>query len=125
MLQVTNGSVTISVTKGAYKGYYAQRGFWPVDGAGGVEEAGVVTTHPTPDTDHSADSSQQEMANSEDESEEDGEYEDEGETDLSEIPLGEMSFDQLCEYADQLDLDRDGIRSKKELRALIREYLNN
>ena len=42
---------------------------------------------------------------------------------MSEIPLGEMSFDQLNEYADQLELEHDGIRSKKELRAIIREHL--
>lgn len=47
---------------------------------------------------------------------EDEEYED-----LSEIPLNEMGFGQLCEYADQLGLNREGIRSKRELRALIRE----
>jgi hypothetical protein len=58
----------------------------------------------------------------EDEDEEDEEDTEES-VDLSEIPLGEMSFDQLNEYADQLELDHDGIRSKKELRALIREHL--
>ena len=39
---------------------------------------------------------------------------------LSEIPLSEMDFYQLQDYAEQLGLDYEGIRSKKELRALIR-----
>lgn len=126
MLQVTNGAVTLTVTKGAFKSFYAPNGFHAVDGEDGHEEAGVVTTHPTPETGHSGHSSQQELRQSVDDTEdedEDGEEDTEESVDLSEIPLGEMSFDQLNEYADQLELDHDGIRSKKELRALIREHL--
>lgn len=45
------------------------------------------------------------------------------EVDLSEIPLSEMDFYQLRDYADQLGLDHKGLRSKKELRALIKSNL--
>lgn len=126
MLQVTNGVVTLTVTKGAFKSFYEHNGFHTVDGADGTEEAGVVTTHPTPGTVYSGDSSQQKIVeDTEDaENEADGDEDDtEDDVDLSEIPLGEMSFDQLNDYADQLELDHEGIRSKKELRALIREHL--
>jgi hypothetical protein len=125
MLQVTNGTVTLMVTKGAFKSFYEPNGFHAVDGEDGHEEAGVVTTHPTPETGHSGHSSQQELQQSVDDTEDEDEDEEDTEesVDLSEIPLGEMSFDQLEEYADQLELDHDGIRSKKELRALIREHL--
>lgn len=126
MLQVTNGVVTLTVTKGAFKSFYEHNGFHAVDGEDGHEEAGVVTTHPTPETGHSGHSSQQEMAEDPEdaEDEEDGDEDDtEDDVDLSEIPLGEMSFYQLNDYADQLELDHEGIRSKKELRALIREHL--
>lgn len=126
MLQVTNGVVTLTVTNGAFKSFYEHNGFHAVDGEDGHEEAGVVATHPTPGTHHPGHSSQQELRQDiEDTEDEDGDDEDdtEDDVDLSEIPLGEMSFDQLNEYADQLELDHDGIRSKKELRALIREHL--
>lgn len=126
MLQVTNGVVTLTVTKGAFKSFYEHNGFHTVDGDDGHEEAGKVDTHPTPETGHLDHPSQQGLRQDIDASEdEDGDDEDdtEDDVDLSEIPLGEMSFDQLNEYADQLELDHDGIRSKKELRALIREYL--
>lgn len=126
MLQVTNGVVTLTVTKGAFKSFYEHNGFHAADGEDGHEEAGKVDTHPAPGTGHSDHSSQQELRQDTDASEdEDGDDDDdtEDDVDLSEIPLGEMSFDQLNEYADQLELDHDGIRSKKELRALIREHL--
>ena len=121
MLQVTNGVVTLTVTKGAFKSFYEHNGFHTVDGEDGHEDAGVVVTHPIPEIGHSGHSSQQEMVK-DTEDEEDGD-DTEDDVDLSEIPLGEMSFDQLNDYADQLELDHEGIRSKKELRALIREYL--
>ena len=128
MLQVTNGSVTITVTKGAFKNFYERCGFHAVAAEDDSEGAGVVDTQLTPETPHSGDSSHQEIAESgelHEGADEDGEEdeEDTDEVDLSEIPLGEMSFDQLNDYADQLELDHDGIRSKKELRALIREHL--
>lgn len=125
MLQVTNGVVTLTVTKGAFKSFYEHNGFHTVDGEDGHGDAGVVVTHPAPETGHSGHSSQQEMGQDTNDAEDeaDGDEEDEDDVDLSEIPLGEMSFDQLNDYADQLELDHDGIRSKKELRALIREHL--
>lgn len=126
MIQVTNGAVTLAVTKGAFKSFYEPNGFHAVDGEDGHEEAGVVITHPIPETGHSGHSSQQELRQDTDGPEDEDEEEEEDteeSVDLSEIPLGEMSFDQLNEYADQLELDHDGIRSKKELRAIIREHL--
>ena len=110
MLQVTNGVVTLTVTKGAFKSFYEHNGFHTVDGEDGHGEAGVGSYHPGPE-------------DAEDEADGDEEDDTEDDVDLSEIPLGEMSFDQLNDYADQLELDHDGIRSKKELRALIREHL--
>lgn len=123
MLQVTNGVVTLTVTNGAFKSFYEHNGFHPVDGAYGREEVERVNTHPTPETGHLGHSSQPRIHDSREYTEDDDE-DDEIDIDLSEIPLGEMSFYQLNEYADQLELDHEGIRSKKELRALIRSYLN-
>lgn len=126
MLQVTNGVVTLTVTKGAFKSFYEHNGFHTVDGEDVHGEAGVVTTHPAPETGHPGHSSQQKIAEDTEDAEDeaDGDEDDtEDDVDLSEIPLGEMSFDQLNDYADQLELDHEGIRSKKELRALIREHL--
>ena len=79
-------------------------------------ELGLEGTEGIPDPEAEINSSQNSAQEDEALDDEDEEYED-----LSEIPLNEMGFGQLCEYADQLGLNREGIRSKRELRALIRE----
>lgn len=122
MLQVTNGVVTLMVTKGAFGSFYKHKGFHPIDD----EDGGVVVTCPTLETMPPDDSSQQEMTEDTEDlgDEKDGdEYDTEDDVDLSEIPLSGMSFDQLNDYADQLGLDHESIRSKKELRMLIRKHL--
>lgn len=118
MLQITNGVITISVSTGAFRAFYKDRGFEPTDGAETHETSEGVIYQPEEDSQHLEDSPQPEMT--EESSEESEEAEEE--IDLSEIPLGEMSFDELTEYADQLGLDHSGIRSKRDLRALIREH---
>ena len=117
MLRITNGSVTLTVTKGAFNNYYKHCGFQIENHAEGAELERVVTTQPNYTAEYLGDSSQVENEKKSDDYEEDEEIE------LSEIPLSEMSFEQLNEYADQLGLEHEGIRSKKELRAMIRSYL--
>jgi hypothetical protein len=123
MIQVTNGFVTLRVSKGALNSFYASKGFYPVESSELTEAPklpGGISMPPVDKNDPVEDSAQsQEDVYEEDN---DGE-EDEEEVDLSEIPLGEMSFEQLRMYADQLDLDHEGLRSKKELRVLIRNHL--
>lgn len=116
MLRVTNGKMTISITKGAYDTYYKHKGFRIVGSPETEEPNPVDTVHPGYEMPHLDNSSHSEDG---EEDSAEGEYEE----DLSEIPLGEMDFSQLCDYADQLGVDRDGIRSKKELRLLIKEHL--
>lgn len=126
MLQVTNGVVTLMVTKGAFGSFYKHKGFHIIDDEDGHEDGGAGNYHPTSETMPLNDSSQQEMTeDTEDLGDEKGgdEYDPEDDVDLSEIPLSEMSFDQLNDYADQLGLDHESIRSKKELRMLIRKHL--
>lgn len=117
MLRITNGSVTLTVTKGAFNNYYKHCGFQIENRAEGAELEGVVTTQPNYTAEYLGDSPQVKT------DEDSDDYEDDEEIELSEIPLSEMSFEQLNEYADQLGLEHEGIRSKKELRATIRNYL--
>lgn len=114
MIQIKKDNTILQVTKGAYRNFYQALGYRIVRGSQMPEISGGVNTHGDEENQHLEDSTQPEMA--------EAEYEDE-ELDLSEIPLTQMSVDQLCAYADQLGLDREGIRSKKELRALIRDHL--
>lgn len=123
MLQVTNGIITILVTKGAYNSFYKHSGFHTVNGSLKNPSTEEGFTHPSSREHHSDNSTQLKWHDSEvdDETTEVNETE----VDLSEIPLSEMSFAQLEEYADQLELDHEGVRSKKELRIRIRRYLKS
>ena len=126
MIKIRKGETTLTVTHGAYKNYYKHLGYEPVGVARNGENPGEENTHLTDDSQHCGDPTQ--LKNGEDPSDDEGEEfddeeDEEEEVDLSEIPLSEMGFDQLCEYADQLGLDRSGLRKKTEIRALIREHL--
>lgn len=129
MITITNGVNTFTVSHGAYRSIYAAAGYHPVRVKGAKSpleplgnmiktagELGLEGTEGIPDQEIETGSSQNATQEDEALDDEDEEYED-----LSEIPLNEMGFGQLCEYADQLGLNREGIRSKRELRALIRE----
>ena len=116
MIKITNGQLTLTVPNSAYRGFYASAGFHPLADQERVESPADTFPMQNEETPENAN-----LVEETDESEESSEAEAEnGEIDLSEIPLGEMDFYQLCDYADQLGLDHRGIRSKKELRALIR-----
>lgn len=126
MIKIQKGGFTLTVTQGAYKNYYKHLGYEPVGVARNGENLGEENTHLTDDSQHCGDPTQ--LKNGEDTLDDEGEELDdeedaEEEVDLSEIPLSEMGFNQLCEYADQLGLNHDGIRKKSEMRALIREHL--
>ena len=121
MITITNGQITLTVPNSAYRISYKASGFHPLE-----DEESVIApadTFPTfEDKTPEEDILVEETEDSEELSENDDEAEAE-EVDLSEIPLSEMDFYQLCNYADQLDLDRRGLRSKKELRALIKNNI--
>ena len=116
MLQVTNGSITLKVTSGAFREVYSHLGFSLVGSVQSPLLPEEVTEQSTPEKLEEA-ILEQPLA------EEDASDEEEDELDLSESPLSEMSFDQLCEYADQLELDYEGIKSENGLRSLIKANL--
>lgn len=122
MITITNGHITLTVPNSAFRSIYKASGFHPLE-----DEEHVVApadTFPTfEDETPGEDVLDEETEDLEDSEEYENESEDEEQVDLSEIPLSEMDFYQLNEYADQLGLDHKGIRSKKELRALIKNHI--
>lgn len=121
MVKITNGQMTLMVARSAFHTMYESSGFRILDDENGV--AAPADTFNTPEEKAPETTILDEKNEDFEGTTEFVEEEPEEEIDLSEIPLGEMGFDQLCEYADQLGLDRSGLRSKKELRNLIRENL--
>lgn len=120
MLRITNGVITINVTDGAYEEYYQYCGFEVVGSPERPETREEVNTSPAPDSEHFEDSPQSKTDEDDSYDDEDEELEDE---DLSQIPLSEMTVDQLKQYADELGIDYSGIKYKKDLRELIKDNL--
>ena len=119
MITITNGHMTLTVPGSAYETLYKDSGFHPLE-----DEESVVASADTFTTFEDK-TSEEDILDEENEDSKDLEEDEdeEEEIDLSEIPLSEMDFYQLNEYADQLGIDHKGIRSKKELRALIKNNL--
>lgn len=122
MITITNGQMTLTVPNSAYRTLYQSSGFHPIEDEESV--SAPADTFNTPDENAAGEeNSAEETKNTEELEDTNNEDEVEEEVDLSEIPLSEMDFYQLESYADQLGLDHKGMRSKKELRALIRDNL--
>ena len=114
MVHIKKGNTELTVSRGAYKNFYEKCGF-TILGMPGVPETSEPTmTHEKVHPENST-----VLAHSR-ASEEVPEDPAEPSVDYAEIPLSELAYDQLCEYADQLELDRTGIKSAKGLRALIK-----
>ncbi len=120
MITITNGQITISVPNSAYQTIYKSSGFRLVEST----ENSKPSIDSYPSVEENASGEEIFFEETEDSEEPNGDIEAEAEeVDLSEIPLSEMDFYQLCSYADQLGLDRRGLRSKRELRALIKNNI--
>ena len=135
MLVITNGSLELTVTKGAYNSLYKHQGF-EIKGAGvhtpppeieerktsqaeiaveGPEDEAVLDTSELPTEETEAENSTKSDAYEDEEGEE---------RELSEIPLAEMTKSQLIAYAEELGIELDGDETKRALRVAIRKALN-
>ncbi len=128
MVRITNGVMTLRVTRQSFLSQYQPCGFRLLDVSEVASGEELYGNSPESVNEHLGEISQEErdetaeVADLDSEETAEGE-EDEEEIDLSEIPISEMDYYQLCTYADQLGLDRTGLRSKKELRQLIRDNI--
>lgn len=126
MIRITNGVITLSVAKSAFESMFKSAGFSVVKEVPSVETREDAAPCSIPPLNEEAEdgtpkeTTYSDTATPEETSEEDSNSE---ERDFSEIPLSELGFDDLEEYADQLNIEHKGVRSKKELRSLIREHL--
>lgn len=122
MVNITNGQVDLTVTRGAFKSYYQRCGFRLREVTEEHESDVPQDFTQAENTANLAHESASEDVPDE-ESEAVESEEGEGEIDYSETPLSELDFEQLCKYADQLELDHEGVKTVKGLRALIRANL--
>ena len=119
-MRITRGNQGFEVTKGAFKSFFEPYGFTPEMASDAFSEAEGENTP----SDEEKPLSQENNPKDSPESEglEDPETENSEDTEEEpEKPLSEMSFSELLEYADNLGMDTEGVRSEKELRKLIRD----
>lgn len=127
MVTITNGRTTLKVTSGAYKDIYAPQGFHEVIPSVSTQTEitsedvipAVDTVPEVKDKPLSEDTSGQENENAELPQE----FSELSLEELGEIPLGEMSSEQLRRYAKLLGVDLRGMNSKKAVINKIRSAL--
>ena len=125
MIRITNGRITLEVSQSAFETMFKPAGFVLEGSSLSTEVTGGSNTPEDFRLPHLGQQEDEEEDSEEPEPEESEEDEEEQPVDYSEVPLSELGYEELCDYADQLGLDREGIRSKKELRGIIREHLKN
>lgn len=125
MIRITNGRITLEVSQSAFETMFKPAGFVLEGSSLSPEVTGGSNTPEDFRLPHLGQQEDEEEDSEEPEPEESEEDEEEQPVDYSEVPLSELGYEELCDYADQLGLDREGIRSKKELRGIIREHLKN
>ena len=121
MIRIQKGSSELTVTRGAYKNFYSKMGYTPVAEAPTPENFEEEYTHLEEDSPVLEDPTQ--LRTDPEETAESEESLESEELDLSEIPLSDMTSDQLREYAEQLGIDPTEYPSRKELRKAIRNHL--
>ena len=125
MIRITNGRITLEVSQSAFETMFKPAGFVLEGSSLSPEVTGGSNTTDDFRLPHLGQKEDEEEDYEEPEPEESEEDEEEQPVDYSEVPLSELGYEELCDYADQLGLNREGIRSKKELRGIIREHLKN
>lgn len=122
MINITNGVNHMTCTAGAFKEIFAPQGWTRVDTAES-SQVGVSSQGGTSVDQEEEEVEEDELETAGDDSDEESEDEDEeseADEDLSEKPLGEMSYEELQRFAKLSGLDITGMRSKKEIRQALR-----
>lgn len=120
MVHIKKGHSELTVSRGAYENFYRRCGY-ELTAATEANEQPMPHEKVHPENSHSYGTENASEVELEEEDTE--EQEEEPAVDYSEIPLSELNYEQLCDYADQLGLDHDGIKSAKGLRSLIKANL--
>lgn len=123
MILIKKGDTTLKVTVGSYQNFFSKMGYEPVGAISSGEASEGYNYPPEVETPPSEESSQ--LETDEEADSEPAPDDEEAEVLLSEIPLSEMTSEQLTTYAEELGVDLSEAHTRKEMRKAIRAYLNN
>lgn len=127
MIQIVKGSQHLEVTSGAFKTMFEPSG-WSLQsdvtvGATAEQITGLPhlgVTNRVGDKNDTWSNSVDKNDDADESDENDLENNKLGDEELTEKPLAEMSFEELKRYAEIMNIDITGSKSKKEIRATIR-----
>lgn len=123
MVKITNGHLTLAVTLGAFRDIYSAQGYNIVDTSIQTSEASIATPQPSGGIFNGSGTENVSEDVSDEQTDVSGADEIVEPVDLSEIPLNEMTNDQLRAYAQQLGVNLKGITSRRAVRDKIRAAL--
>ena len=126
MVDITNGRVSLTVTRGAFEGIYKHQGYTLVyDYAGSTtikqakEETPSTNNYITEDESSAGDNLEQ-TEEAEESSEKSFEM-----AELLETPIGQWSKEQLKEFAEANDISIDGASTVREVRNIIKDFIDS
>lgn len=129
MVNIVKDKTHLSVSSGAFRSIYQPSG-WKLE-TDAEDEFSMPKTSLPPiggnvnpeDKKDTADVSGYEDDDSEESDETSQDTADVSDDELTEKPLSDMSFEELKRYAEIMDIEVAGLKSKKEIRAAIREAM--
>lgn len=119
MITITNGSLTLVVTKGTYKQAFKSLG-WQIKEMDKKQE--IIPEQIVPDKVEITKDVEQEIVETETNVEE--EVENIELEDIEEKPLSEMTPEEVREYATTLGIDFTGVVKTKTIRQMIRDKIS-
>ena len=117
MVKISNGLDTMTVTKGAYEGIYKFQGYSLVHDYATTTTVKPVEADVTDDNNYIVN----DMTEVADDQEETGE---EVKVELKEKPISQWSKDELKEFAEANGISLEGIKSTKEVRDIIKKFID-
>lgn len=126
MVDITNGRVSLTVTRGAFEGIYKHQGYILVHDYAGLTTIKQADEKATSINNHIAEEESSAGDNLEQTEEADESSEKSFEmAELLETPIGQWSKEQLKEFAEANDISIDGASTVREVRNIIKDFIDS
>lgn len=123
MVDITNGRVSLTVTKGAFEGVYKHQGYTLVHDYAGSTTIKQADENTTSINNHIAEDEPSASDNLEQTAESDEKAIEMAE--LLETPIGQWSKEQLKEFAEANNISVDGASTVREVRNIIKDFIDS
>lgn len=119
MVEITNGFSNITVTRGAFEGIYKHQGYTLVKDYSSLIQDKPGKNVKAKDNNYIAEAE----VSKNDNQEETGVFDNSNE--LLEKPIGQWTKEELRDYADANDISLEGASTTKEVRNIIKDFIDS